>query len=290
MANIFTKLAYKFDAMKKPPIYFVLLKPAKILVTAFLLFSVAVAFILIVVWAVNTGGNWLFGHIGYIGNITNKGSLGDAINGLSAPVITFLSGVLIFYTFREQNKANRLLQNQWEIDTFFRLYDDLEDRFNELKVPVEDANYMGSGRTTIVQPHEFVTFLTAFFSANKEQTWRHLNSLVFVIDDLTFISDYVRNGPKPHQAFFRQKVLRFYETYFEDLKMLGEQLKEGEKSKAFRKSYGKFILSIKQLYLQELIYNAYLPETRERIKKFHEEITAMQKQKAGKESSNKPDH
>jgi len=68
--------------------------------------------ICIAVTVVNILGQFIFRYIPFIADVQNKGALGDAMNGLSAPIITMGSEILIYYTFREQNKANKELKAQ----------------------------------------------------------------------------------------------------------------------------------------------------------------------------------
>jgi hypothetical protein len=43
--------------------------------------------------------------VGY--DMTQKGALGDAVNGLSAPVISFFAAILIFIIFRAQTGSTK---------------------------------------------------------------------------------------------------------------------------------------------------------------------------------------
>lgn len=44
----------------------------------------------------------------YTIGLTYNGSLGDAVNGLSAAIISFFSALLIYLTLIEQNKSNKM--------------------------------------------------------------------------------------------------------------------------------------------------------------------------------------
>ena len=91
-------------------------------------------------------------------DLSNKGSLGDAVNGLSAPIISFFSALLIYITFREQNKANkiqveanRILQNQWRFDTYLKLFEQIQNSIEKVSVTVsftemhdDGFEYLGS--------------------------------------------------------------------------------------------------------------------------------------------------
>lgn len=44
----------------------------------------------------------------YTIDLSSSGTIGDPVNGLSAPIISFFSALLIHVTFKEQNKANKM--------------------------------------------------------------------------------------------------------------------------------------------------------------------------------------
>ena len=43
---------------------------------------------------------------------TNTGQIGDTIGGITSPFINGLAALLVFITFKEQVKANKLIQEQ----------------------------------------------------------------------------------------------------------------------------------------------------------------------------------
>lgn len=45
-------------------------------------------------------------------DFTKTGQIGDTIGGITAPLASFLGSILVFYAFREQVKANELIQRQ----------------------------------------------------------------------------------------------------------------------------------------------------------------------------------
>lgn len=51
-------------------------------------------------------------------NVTT-GAIGDTMGGLTAPFISLLSGLLVYYSFREQVKANKMLMESSQSDIFF---------------------------------------------------------------------------------------------------------------------------------------------------------------------------
>jgi hypothetical protein len=65
-------------------------------------------------------------------NLKNGGPIGEAINGLTAPLIGIVGAILIYVSFREQVRANRIqtraLNEQRELDLFYRFYEELKNR------------------------------------------------------------------------------------------------------------------------------------------------------------------
>lgn len=98
-------------------------------------------------------------------DFTTSGQIGDTIGGLTSPIINLISALLIYFSFREQNKANEIqkiaihaesikTEQQREIDFLTRqieLVDSKLDSFEYLEktklTSVERNNVTGSNRT-----------------------------------------------------------------------------------------------------------------------------------------------
>ena len=65
-------------------------------------------------------------------DLTDTGQIGDTIGGITAPFINLLGAVLVFISFLEQNKANKILSQQNTFSLFHELYKDLKNDFNNL--------------------------------------------------------------------------------------------------------------------------------------------------------------
>src|SRR5690349_7913347 len=63
-------------------------------------------------------------------NLKDQGTLGDAINGLTAPIIGLITAGLLFYSFKAQIEANNLLRSQNHFDTYTKLFKQLEEGVN----------------------------------------------------------------------------------------------------------------------------------------------------------------
>lgn len=63
--------------------------------------------------------DWLF-------DLSKKGSIGDAIGGITAPIVGIIGALLIYLSFRSQVQANRLLANQNNLNLIIQLITELK--------------------------------------------------------------------------------------------------------------------------------------------------------------------
>lgn len=149
----------------------------------------------------------------YLGD---KGTLGDAVNGLSAPFISFFSAILIYITFREQNKANKLLQSQWQIDTFLKVFDDMNEKLKKIYVKAQDGTYEEGG--DLIENEykglQIADYIAMIHSTYTKSVPPELIEFIYIIDDLTFLCDLVNESPPNRKEFMKQKVIRFYFSGF----------------------------------------------------------------------------
>lgn len=72
-----------------------------------------------------------------IWDIQSKGGTGDAINGMTAPIIGTVGAILVFISFREQVKANKIqfnaLNQQRELDIVYKFYSELKEDLKEIQ-------------------------------------------------------------------------------------------------------------------------------------------------------------
>jgi len=149
----------------------------------------------------------------YLGD---KGTLGDALNGLSAPFISFFSAILIYITFREQNKANKLLQSQWQIDTFLKVFNDMNEKLKGFYVTSEDGTYKEGGAMNIKEYKglniaEYIIMISCSYPKTAPP---ELTEFIYIIDELTFLCEIVNDSPLNRKEFMKQKVIRFYFSGF----------------------------------------------------------------------------
>ena len=144
----------------------------------------------------------------YLGD---KGTLGDAVNGLSAPFISFFSAILIYITFREQNKANKLLQSQWQIDTFLKVFTDMSEKLNNMYVKAHDGTYEEGG--DLIEREfkgvDVADYIIMYHGSYTKGAPTELTEFIYIIDELTFLCELVNESPVNRREFMKQKVIRF---------------------------------------------------------------------------------
>ena len=168
--------------------------------------------IAIAVTLVNVVGQFIFNYIPFIADIQNKGSLGDAMNGLSAPIITLGSAILIYYTFREQNRANKLLSSQNQFDTFFKLYAEIETGVNNLElIDLEDEEPEAIGYYGAGSVEYFAANVLKFKDKHKDT---YLNKLSLVCEDIILLYHHTQDSQLADKAYFIGRLNTFIDLNF----------------------------------------------------------------------------
>jgi hypothetical protein len=179
---------------------------------------ISVIFIIIVMATFVFTGVWLVAGPYWIKayNLGDKGTLGDAVNGLSAPFISFFAAILVYITFREQNKANKLLQSQWQLDTFLKVFNDMNDKLQRMTVVGQDGSYEEGGSliTREYRGVEVANYILATHSANDKEAPSELMEFIYIVDELAFLCELINESPENRREFMIQKVKRFYFSGF----------------------------------------------------------------------------
>jgi hypothetical protein len=165
----------------------------------------------------------------YLGD---KGTLGDAVNGLSAPFISFFSAILIYITFREQNKANKLLQSQWQIDTFLKVFNDMHEKLKGFYITFPDGTYEEGGEMNVKEYRgtAIAEYIAMIHGSYTNKVPEELIDFIYVIDELTFLCELVNESPDNRKEFMKQKVIRFYFSGFHSaLHLLKKNLPKDER-------------------------------------------------------------
>jgi hypothetical protein len=93
-------------------------------------------------------------------NLTETGQIGDTIGGITAPFINLLGALLVYISFKEQNKANKIQAEQNAFNLLHELYKELKAEFENLKFSSKNVQngqiYSGSKAQSV-----FIEILTS---------------------------------------------------------------------------------------------------------------------------------
>lgn len=148
-------------------------------------------------------------------NLNDKAALGDAINGLTAPVIGIIGAVLIYISFKEQVKTNKFqfqtLHEQRELDLLYRLYEELKDDLKTLQ-PYYGARYNQNDML-----HAFMNSVTE--DKHGVSPYPDVSKFLdYIFKQFSFISlrvcknEILSNSEKVHLI---EKVRQLFNLYFE---------------------------------------------------------------------------
>ena len=79
-------------------------------------------------------------------DFSNKGQIGDALGGITAPFINSIAAILVFVAFKEQIKANDLIKDQLYFQHIQEQINRLEDNSAEIPeiiLKIKDQIYLG---------------------------------------------------------------------------------------------------------------------------------------------------
>lgn len=143
------------------------------------------------------------------------GAIGDAFNGLTAPIIAIISAGLIFYSFQAQVKANALLSGQWSFDTYIKMFNELKESYEKIEI--------GFSRPTINlinQPEYGKEALLTIGSEDLNMIHRHnqaLKDFKSFLDEFLLFVDILNKNEFNQKVFLSYKVIRFYDEQVKDV-------------------------------------------------------------------------
>lgn len=160
-------------------------------------------------------------------DLTNKGTIGDAINGITGPIIALISAGLLFYSFQAQleaNKrqleANKAFKSQWEFDTYYKLYGEIEKAFKEdLFIKITSRETINGKVEQNIKEYRAVSYITYVTEripiSNDESIIRYLSQIDAIIDDIIVLINYVKESNVSQKHFFLHRINRLYTTSLE---------------------------------------------------------------------------
>lgn len=191
-------------------------------------------------------------------DLSGKGGLGDALNGLTAPLIGTFGAFLIYLSFREQQTANQIqfkaLQAQRKLDFVFRSHEELKSDLG--RIQSDYGQRYG-------QPSMLDAFMQQIFRDVEEDSWypelleymRYLNLQFYHLAGLLIASHHTIGKDDSHLLL--SKVRYLYALYFRNYY---EQLITKEWKSTLAKSFQKDVSLVWQQMLTVDQNIAYLIE------------------------------
>lgn len=147
-------------------------------------------------------------------DLSEKGPVGDALNGMTAPVIGTVGAILIFVSFNEQVKANKLqftaLRHQRELDITFKFYMELKEDLKEIQERFGPLYH---------QPAMLDAFMQEIFNGKSQKSsYPELyNFIRYLNDQFMFLSLRLLKKPdlsNDDSMAIIEKLKRLYGLYF----------------------------------------------------------------------------
>ena len=149
-------------------------------------------------------------------NLKDQGSLGDAINGLTAPIIGLITAGLLFYSFKAQIDANQLLRSQNHFDTYTKLFSQLENgvsKFeyqfvttgtpNTTEIPKNFIKLKnGNFEVTLTGANAIKTFAMDLGSRDKINEFdSNVKSLSMILEDVNLLFRFAETAPADNAEY-----------------------------------------------------------------------------------------
>jgi len=180
-------------------------------------------------------------------DFSTTGQIGDTIGGVTAPIINILGAFLVYISFREQVRANRLQtlalneekernENTRSFEHFQALFDKVIQSFKDLEFMVIKTQY------TTHNPPTYQTFQVTYkgFNAMAEYIFRLENlrnngsnydgeisdnkfgmflEIRFLLANILEFTERIDNTPNIHldRKYFQESILSFYEISIKEL-------------------------------------------------------------------------
>lgn len=167
-------------------------------------------------------------------NLKDQGSLGDAINGLTAPIIGLVTAGLLFYSFKAQTEANNLLRSQNHFDTYIKLFSQLESVVSKYEyqfVTQADLNTAeiprnftklknGNFEITLTGANAIRAFATKLNSQDKiDEFDPNVSNLSVILEDVVLLFRFAETAPEENAEYCFMRLNHFIqanlsESYF----------------------------------------------------------------------------
>jgi len=146
-----------------------------------------------------------------------KGQLGDSFNGLITPAISMFAAFLVYMSFKEQLRANNIIQKQWLFDTHLRLFNDIKQTFENIELRLTNLGAVINGGREIVRGKEAV-------SKAVTMDWQHITNVTDVLGsfrivtmELNILLDKLETIEIENKDYIYHKIYLFYEDCYVEL-------------------------------------------------------------------------
>lgn len=145
-------------------------------------------------------------------------AIGDTIGGITAPVVNLVGALLVFYSFKEQSKANMFLQADVERNKAIREYDEIADLIKQVESGFKNLKYDGHEGLLAMPNSNFDTK----WSSDKEHLKKYISDLIYFLETTDYTSKRILNyetsdySSKRYREFSRTRYLLLYRTLIED--------------------------------------------------------------------------
>jgi hypothetical protein len=171
-------------------------------------------------------------------DFSNTGQIGDTIGGITAPIINLLGAFLVYTSFQEQLRANRIqvqaLNDEKERNTYDRVFNNYISLYESLKSHLENLefivkpspNYARDGSITSVNHivykglnaiNEFVIRIEdkEKYRSENYEVYGILLSFQFILKSLSELSNLVESNIilTNDKAFLSQNIKLMYDSF-----------------------------------------------------------------------------
>jgi len=157
-------------------------------------------------------------------DLSDTGEIGDTIGGITAPIINLLGATLVYSSFLEQNRANKIQSEQNSFNLLHELFKELKAEFTNLTFATKNVNdgnvYSGSKAQSV-----FIEILESRIDNLDFKKNSFFKEYLFLMGNLTIFLDIVdeSTASKPEKIY----ILRlFHFLYLAKIKDNHEKIME----------------------------------------------------------------
>ncbi len=156
---------------------------------------------------------WCFDHpaINKHFNLTNKGTLGDAINGMTAPVIALISAAVLFWSFQEQVQANKILTYQWQFENNQRQFEKLLKTLS-----IFDSLIMYPTKVEMSKENEPGANMIYKMQKNSSEVTHALKEFEVITDEMRDFLYLIGDKNNQHKEHFFVKIKDYFDKNMRD--------------------------------------------------------------------------